>query len=113
MYIKTAPTYFGVTYIYIYVCVCKSNYFDVLCHISIKEHLPADGHNKWPKHVGGYADYSTKIYIYVHSRVGSVSHSENGIKFTIVLGRMHIYWAVILKWNWYKYDVMVLRQYGN
>ena len=37
-------------------CVCKLNYFDVLCNISFKEHLPADGHNRWPKHVGGYTD---------------------------------------------------------
>jgi len=22
-----------------------------------KEHLPEDGHNRWPKHVGGYAVY--------------------------------------------------------
>jgi len=29
--------------------------FDVLCNISFKEHLPEDGHNRWPKHVGGYA----------------------------------------------------------
>ena len=30
-----------------------------LCNISFKEHLPEDGHNRWPKHVGGYADYNT------------------------------------------------------
>jgi len=23
----------------------------------LKEHLPEDSHNKWPKHVGGYTDY--------------------------------------------------------
>jgi len=27
-------------------------------YISIKEHFPEDGQNRWPKQVGGYADYS-------------------------------------------------------
>jgi hypothetical protein len=27
--------------------------------ISFMEHLPEDGHNKWPKHVGDYAVYNT------------------------------------------------------
>jgi len=31
------------------------SYFDVLCNISFKDHLSEDGHNKWPKHVRGYA----------------------------------------------------------
>jgi hypothetical protein len=26
---------------------------DVLRNISFKEHLPEEGHNRWPKHVGG------------------------------------------------------------
>jgi len=30
-----------------------------LCNISFTEHLREIGHNKWPKHVAGYADYNT------------------------------------------------------
>jgi len=26
-----------------------------------KERLPEDGHNRWPKHVGGYAVYTNKF----------------------------------------------------
>jgi len=25
----------------------------------LQEHLPEEGHNRWPKHVGGYAVYNT------------------------------------------------------
>ena len=32
--------------------------FDVLGNISFKEHLPEDGHIKWPKYVAGCADYN-------------------------------------------------------
>jgi len=39
---------------YIY-CIINNINYDVLCNISFKEHLPEDGHNRWPKHVGGYA----------------------------------------------------------
>jgi hypothetical protein len=39
--------------------ICKLHYFDVLSNTSFKEHLPEDGHNRWPKHVAGYAVYST------------------------------------------------------
>jgi len=28
---------------------------DDLCNVYFNEHLPEDGHNRWPKHVGGYA----------------------------------------------------------
>ena len=35
-----------------------ANGSDVLCNISFIEHLPDEGHNRLPKHVGGYADYS-------------------------------------------------------
>ena len=38
--------------------ICKLNYFDVLCNITIQEYLPEDGHKRWPKHVGGYAFYN-------------------------------------------------------
>ena len=38
----------------------------------------------------GYADHNTIMYIFVHSRVGPVSHSEKGITLTIVLGYTHI-----------------------
>jgi hypothetical protein len=34
------------------------NCLNVVCNISFKEHLPEDGHNRWPKHVAGYVDYS-------------------------------------------------------
>ena len=30
-------------------------FFGDLSNISFKEHLPENGHNRWPKHVGGYA----------------------------------------------------------
>jgi hypothetical protein len=33
--------------------------FNILCNISFKEHLPEDGHERWPEHVEGYADYNT------------------------------------------------------
>ena len=32
--------------------------FNIPCDIPFKEHLPEDGHNSWPKHVAGYADYN-------------------------------------------------------
>jgi hypothetical protein len=44
------------------------NNFDVLCNTSFKEHLPEDGHNRWPKHVGGYAVYNT---INLHIRIST------------------------------------------
>jgi hypothetical protein len=34
-------------------------YFDDICNTFCREHLPEDVHNKWPKHVAGYAVYST------------------------------------------------------
>jgi hypothetical protein len=39
--------------------VFRFNYFDVLCIIFFKEHLPEDGHSRWPKHVEGFAVYNT------------------------------------------------------
>ena len=30
----------------------------MLYNISFKEHLPEDGHSRWPNHVGGYAVYN-------------------------------------------------------
>jgi hypothetical protein len=36
-------------------CVYKLNCFNLLCNIFFREHLPEDGHNRWPKHVAGYA----------------------------------------------------------
>jgi len=38
--------------------VCLFVCFNVLCILSFKEHLHEDGHNKWPKHVVGYACYN-------------------------------------------------------
>jgi hypothetical protein len=39
----------------LYICL----FFDTVCNISFKEHLPEDGHNIWPKHVADYADHNT------------------------------------------------------
>ena len=35
--------------------ICKLNYIEVLCNISLNEHLPEDGQKSWPKHVVGRA----------------------------------------------------------
>jgi len=51
---KISNFYLKLNIIYIY----KLNYFDVTCNISFKEHLPEDGHNRWPKHVGGCDVYN-------------------------------------------------------
>jgi hypothetical protein len=32
------------------------NCFSVLCNITSRKILPEDGHNRWPKHVGDYAN---------------------------------------------------------
>ena len=32
--------------------------FNLLCNASCKESLHEDGHSRWPKHVGGCADYN-------------------------------------------------------
>jgi hypothetical protein len=45
--------------LYLTFHICKLNYFDVLCNISFKEHLPEDGHTRWPKHLGNYTVYNT------------------------------------------------------
>jgi hypothetical protein len=57
--------------------MCKFNYFDVLCNISFKEHLPDDGDNRRPKHVAGYAVSNTKKYISAYALVGCISHNES------------------------------------
>ena len=31
-----------------------------------KKHLPEDGHNRWPKHVAGYAEYNKSIQQHAH-----------------------------------------------
>jgi len=33
--------------------------FGVLCNTSFKEHLPEDGHNRWPKNVAAHTVYNT------------------------------------------------------
>jgi hypothetical protein len=43
---------------------------------SFTEHLPEDRHNRWPKHLGGYADYSTPTYLYMHLLVISRNKSS-------------------------------------
>ena len=59
-------------------CICKLNYFNALCNIFFKEHLPVDGHNRWPKHVADYALYDT-----INLRIGIctcfVSHNESSV----------------------------------
>ena len=35
-----------------------------LCNVSFKEHLPEDGHNRWPKHVAGHAVYYYNKFTY-------------------------------------------------
>jgi len=56
--------------VYILTVLCKTwhyifvNCFDILCSISLKEHLPEDAHIKWPKHVAGYTVY-TKINLHI------------------------------------------------
>jgi hypothetical protein len=43
-----------------------SKFFNVLCNMSFTEHLPEDGHNICPKHVGSYVDYNiTNLHIYI------------------------------------------------
>jgi len=60
--------------------ICKLNYSDVLCNISLKEHLPEDGHNMWPKHVGDYATcYGINVYVYIYALVGRISHKESSV----------------------------------
>jgi len=40
------------------------NFFNVPCNVSFKEHLPENGHDRWPKHVTGYAVYN-KINLHI------------------------------------------------
>ena len=41
----------------------------------VKEQLPEDGHNRWPKHVGCYAVYNRSVY----ALVGRISHNESSV----------------------------------
>jgi len=51
--------------------------FNVLCILSFKEHLPEDGHNKWPKHIVGYAGYNViNLHICLHLFVISCKKSS-------------------------------------
>ena len=74
------------------VYICKSNYFDILCTISFKEHLLEDGHNRWPKQVGGYAIYNTvnlRVCICTYWSISRNESSVNGhesLKFVTGLG---------------------------
>ena len=45
--------------LYLTFHICKLNYFDILCNISFKEHLPEDGLTMWPKHVVNCTVYNT------------------------------------------------------
>jgi hypothetical protein len=40
------------------------NCFNVRRNTSFKEHLPEDGHSRWPKHVGGYA-INTRVNLHI------------------------------------------------
>jgi len=49
---------------------------EILYNISFKEHLTEDGHNRWPKNVGGYAACNTvNLHICVCT-CWSISHNE-------------------------------------
>jgi len=61
--------------------ICKLNYSDVLYNISLKEHLPEDGHSRWPKYVGDYANcYKINVYIYIYALADRISHKESSVK---------------------------------
>jgi hypothetical protein len=67
--------------ILMFFLICKLIYFDVLCFISFKENLPEDGHNGWPKHVGGYSVYNTiplHICIYAGWYISNNKSSAHG-----------------------------------
>jgi hypothetical protein len=65
-------------------CVVFVNYvyyFDVLSNTSFAEHLPEDGHNRWPKHVAGYAVCITinfHICMYTCGRISNNESSAHG-----------------------------------
>ena len=42
-----------------------------------KEPLPKDGHNRWPKHVAGYAVCNKISSSIIHALVGRISHNES------------------------------------
>ena len=40
------------------------NYIEVVCNISLKEHVPEDGLKRWPKHVADFAvDTTVNLHI--------------------------------------------------
>jgi len=45
--------------------------------MSFKEHLPEDGHNRWLKHIGGWAVYNTVSLCICMSFVGHISHNNS------------------------------------
>jgi hypothetical protein len=50
------------------------NCFDVICNVTFKEHLPEDDHNRQPKHVAGYAVYTTiSLHICIYTCWSCVS----------------------------------------
>jgi len=46
-------------YLELNILICKLNCFNTVYKLSFKEHLTEDGRNSWPKHVAGYAVYTT------------------------------------------------------
>jgi len=39
------------------------------------QRTPEDGHNTWPQHVGGYADYNVTKSTYLYVQVLVISHN--------------------------------------
>jgi len=51
------------------------NSFDILFNTYFGEHLPEDGHNRCPKHVGGYTVHNT-INLHICACTCGFSHTE-------------------------------------
>ena len=46
----------------------------------LPEHVPEDGHNRWPKHIEGYTVYSTiNLHICIYAVVGCIYHNESSV----------------------------------
>jgi hypothetical protein len=77
--IITLSRFYIVTHILNLLCKTQhfifANCFSVLCNASCKQHLPEDGHNRWPKHVGGCADKNV-INMDIYIRFLVVSHKN-------------------------------------
>jgi thiosulfate reductase cytochrome b subunit len=59
------------------------NCFSVLYNTSFKEHLPEDGHNRWPKHVAGNPDHNIinhRMHLLVITHKKSSAHGHESFK---------------------------------